>query len=220
MAIPTPHIIRSHRLSIAIHITRDGELVIKAPKFAPDFMIRNFINEKEEWIEKTLLKIHNRVPQKKQYTEGEVFYFLGEPHVLRFYDDITIQTKNGKLFFPKALQFRLQKELGEWFVKQAKTTIMNRLEIKSHEMDASYGIVRFSDTSSKWGTCFPDNSLQFNWRLIMAPLMVLDYVVIHELAHTTEKNHGDSFWRKVRQFTPAYRQHRKWLNDNAHLLTI
>lgn len=220
MAIPTPRIIRSHRLSISIHVTRNGELVVKAPKFAPDFMIRNFLSEKEDWIEKTMQKVHTRLPQRKKYSEGEEFYFLGTPRTLTFYNGTTIIVKGTKLLFPKALQFRLQKELGDWFVRQAKDTIMQRLEVKSQEMHATFGSVRFSDTSSKWGTCFPDNSLQFNWRLIMAPLMVLDYVVIHELSHTTEKNHSDSFWRKVRQYTPAYRQHRKWLNDNAHLLTV
>jgi predicted metal-dependent hydrolase len=88
------------------------------------------------------------------------------------------------------------------------------------KMNATHSGLMFSDTKSKWGTCMHDNRLQFNWRLVMAPRMVLDYVVIHELAHTKEKNHGRNFWAKVRAFTPAYRQHRKWLTDNAHLLTV
>ncbi len=220
MAIPTPHIIRSNRASIAIHITREGELVVKAPRFAPNFLIHNFLKEKEAWIERTLGKVTTRLPQVKQYKEGEEFWYLGQPRVLTFYNGIEIIVKGTQLLFPKALQFRIQKELSNWLVRQAKETIMLRLEMKAQEMYASFGEVRFSDTSSKWGTCFPDNSLQFNWRLIMAPLMVLDYVIIHELAHTTEKNHSDAFWRKVRQYTPAYRQHRKWLNDNAYLLTV
>lgn len=220
MAIPSPHIQRSNRLSIAIHITREGQLVVKAPRFAPHFMIQNFLEEKKDWIEKAMKKVNQRKPQSRQYKEGEVFYYLGQQRKLVFHDGIEIAVRESELFFPKALTFRIEKELQQWFVQQSKTTIMQRLSVKSQEMDADFGEVRFSDTQSKWGTCFPDNSLQFNWRLIMAPLMVLDYVVIHELAHTTEKNHGDAFWRKVRQFTPAYRQHRKWLNDNAHLLSV
>ncbi len=220
MAIPTLQVIRSHRASISIHITPEGKVVVKAPHLVPQFVINNFLKEKESWIEKTLQKVTSRVIPTRTYTEGEIFYFLGESHKLSFYDGIEIHLKDGQLLFPKALQFRIQKELPDWFLKHAKEVIQKRLQVKAIEMHASFGDVRFSDTSSKWGTCFPDNSLQFNWRLIMAPLMVLDYVVIHELAHTTEKNHSDSFWRKVRQFTPAYRQHRKWLNDNAHLLTV
>lgn len=220
MAIPTPQIIRSHRSTITIHITAEGEVVVKAPHLLPNFVINNFIREKEEWIQKTLEKVQERRAPNRQYREGEVFYYLGEPHTLTFYEGVAIQPKDNRLLFPKVLQFRIQKELSGWFVKEAKETIRKRLAVKAAEMGAEFGDVRFSDTSSKWGTCFPDNSLQFNWRLIMAPLMVLDYVVIHELAHTTEKNHSDSFWRKVKQYTPAYRQHRKWLNDNAHLLTL
>ncbi|HEX7042114.1 MAG TPA: SprT family zinc-dependent metalloprotease [Patescibacteria group bacterium] len=215
-----PEIIRSRRASISIHITSQGKVVVKAPHLIPNFVINNFINEKSSWIENALKKINARKPLKRSYEEGDIFYYLGEKFALEFYAGIEIVPKSGKLLFPKAITFRIKKELNDWFLSQAKKKIMDRLTLKAKEMDAEFREVRFSDTSSKWGTCFPDNSLQFNWRLIMAPLMVLDYVVIHELAHTTEKNHGDSFWRKVRQFTPAYRQHRKWLNDNAHLLTI
>ena len=220
MVIPSPHIIRSRRASMSIHISAEGKVIVKVPYLIPHFVINSFLREKEEWIEKTLQKVKARTVPKRVYKEGEIFYFLGETKVLSFYDGIEIIIDKDKLLFPKALQFRIQKELEQWFVKRAKEVVLKRLEIKAQEMDADFREVRFSDTSSKWGTCFPDNSLQFNWRLIMAPLMVLDYVVIHELAHTTEKNHGDSFWRKVRQFTPAYRQHRKWLNDNAHVLTV
>lgn len=220
MQMPQPHIERSHRITISIHITKEGEVVVKAPYLVPQFVINNFLKEKSAWIEKTLQKVSMRITKKKLYKEGEIFYFLGEPHTLTFYDGIYIEAQNRTLLFPKALEFRIEKELKGWFEKKAKETIGKRLGIKAQEMQASFGEVRYSDTSSKWGTCFADNSLQFNWRLIMAPLMVLDYVVIHELAHTTEKNHRDSFWRKVRQFTPAYRQHRKWLNDHAHLLSL
>lgn len=148
------------------------------------------------------------------------FYFLGAPRSLTFYDGLAINVKEDKLFFPKALKFRLQKELESWYKKQAQEIISERVEIKAREMKAEFLSIFYSDTSSKWGTCFADNALQFNWRLVMAPVMVIDYVVIHELTHTTEKHHQDSFWRKVRLYTPAYRQHRKWLEQNQHLLRI
>lgn len=90
----------------------------------------------------------------------------------------------------------------------------------SKKMNTKYKSIRFSDTFSKWGTCFPDNSLQSNWRLIMTPITVINYVVVHELAHTTEKNHGSRFWNKVSLYTPAYKQHRKWLDKNKHLLSV
>ena len=183
-------------------------------------MIHSFINEKKEWIEKAYAKMQKRKPVKKTYIDEEEFLFLGKLYKLKYYSGIKIGFKDNNLYFPTASKFRAEKELTKWYIDQASKFIAKRVQHHAEKMNAEFGDLRFSDTSSKWGTCFPDNSLQFNWRLIMTPLMVLDYVVIHELAHTTEKNHGPSFWRKVRLFTPAYRQHRKWLTENAHLLQV
>lgn len=218
--MPTPHITRSKRASIAITIGPEGTIEVKAPRFAPQSLIDAFVREKQDWIEKTLSQMEKRKPPQKAYQNGEVFYFLGEEKTFTLYSGIEIKIKDTQLLFPQVMLLRAQKEINNWYKKQAETIITQRLFIKAEEMGASYRGFFISDTKSKWGTCFADNSLQFNWRLVMAPLMVLDYVVIHELTHTTEKNHGDAFWRRVRNFTPAYKQHRKWLEQNAHLLII
>lgn len=220
MDIPAPRVIRSRRNFLSLEIKPTGEIVVKAPLHVPERMIQKFLEEKEEWLRKNFTAIKKRTPQKKTYQEGESFYFLGKHYVLKYTDGIEIKLLDQALLLPKVMLFRAQKELTNWYLHQAKETISKRVAFHAEKMQAEYKDLLFSDTKSKWGTCFPDNSLQFNWRLIMAPLMVLDYVVIHELAHTTEKNHGDGFWRKVRLYTPAYRQHRKWLEENAQLLVI
>jgi len=216
--LPVPKIIHSKRSSISLQVTKKGELLIKAPLFVPNFVIQKFMDSKKDWIENALKKIQNSTPIIKEYKVDEEFLFLGNKYFLTFYSGIEIITKEDRLLFPKVLMFRIEKELKNWYQKKARDTISKRVQIRAKEMKTSYKILLFSDTKSKWGTCGPDNSLQFNWRLIMAPLMVLDYVVIHELAHTIEKNHGRGFWNKVSIFTPAYKQHRKWLNENAKLL--
>lgn len=217
---PEPKIVRSRRSNLTLHINLQGEIIVKAPLLLPTFMIKKFVKEKEDWIEKTLAKVAKRKPDEKKYQEGEVFLFLGKPYTFTTDNTTTITVTTDKLLFPKAALFRAQKELTGWYMREAKEIIGKRLVYHAEKMHAQYKGVMYSDTKSKWGTCFADNFLQFNWRLVMTPLMVLDYVVIHELVHTTEKNHGDAFWRKVRLYTPAYKQHRKWLDENAHLLTI
>lgn len=219
-SIPEPKIIRSRRNSISLEITSSGDILVKAPLLIPKFMIQQFINEKSDWIEKTFQKVQLRQKKEKTYTEGELFRFLGKEYPLTFSPVTNIQIKDEKLHFPEVLKFRVQKELASWYIQQAKEVITKRVAYHAEKMNASYTSLMFSDTKSKWGTCFPDNSLQFNWRLIMTPLMVLDYVVIHELTHTTEKHHQASFWSKVRLYTPAYRQHKKWLDEHMHLLTV
>lgn len=204
-----------------LQVTSNAQLVVYAPTLVPKFLIDRFISEKKEWIEKKLSEVQKRKPKAvKTYTEGDTFLFFGKEIILQFTEGIIIEIKENRLLFPKALSFRVQKELEMWFKNQAKDIISKRLQYHAKIMDVSYKTVMFSDTKSKWGTCFPDNSLQFNWRLVMAPLLVIDYVIIHELSHTTEKNHGRDFWNRVRLFTPAYRQHRDWLTQNGHLLQV
>lgn len=220
MSIPTPKIIRSNRASLSLQISTGGELIIKAPFFMPDMMIRHFIKDKEDWILKTLKKFEGREKKEKTYSEGEEFLFLGNIYKLHIGDFKEVNVKKGVLEFPEFMSFRIKKELTNWYINQAKEYISERVEYMSKHMNTEYKSLRFSDTLSKWGSCFPDNSLQFNWRLIMTPVTVINYVVIHELVHTKEKNHQDAFWRKVRLYTPAHKQHRKWLDENKHLLSV
>ncbi len=215
-----PHkIIRGRRKTIMLHITPDAKLVVYAPHLVPKFFIDRFIEEKNTWIEKKISEMKKRGQQKiKTFTEGEALLFLGNKLSLTYTQGIDISVKENKLLFPKALQFRVKKELENWYRKQAKDIIINRLKYHAKNMNTEYTSVMFSDTKSKWGTCFHDNSLQFNWRLVMAPLIIIDYVIIHELSHTTKKNHSRDFWNKVRLYTPAYKQHREWLNRHGNEL--
>lgn len=183
----------------------------------------------------------------RQYVEGEEFLYLGNIYKLHIgnYKHIhiahppvfdskisqiqgtewartrTAQTQRaGGLNFPNFLIFRIKEELSKWYIKQAKDIITERIEYHSTVMQTKYKSITFSDTKSKWGSCSPDNALQFNWRLIMSPLLVIDYVVIHELTHILEKNHSRLFWRKVELYKPAYRQYKKWLESNARRLFL
>lgn len=212
-------ITRELRRTLSIKISSKAEIIIKAPFFVSKGYIDNFLKEKEEWIVKSLEKVEKRIVKNKQYQEEEEFLHLGKMYKLHFGNFKEISITNV-LQFPLALKFRAKKELTNWYIKQAKELITKRVNYHSKKMEKNFTSIMFSDTSSKWGTCFADNRLQFNWRLIMAPILVLDYVVIHELTHTVEKNHGPIFWRNIRLFTPAYRQYKKWLTDNARFLTI
>lgn len=218
-SMPTPTIIRERRSSISIQITREGEVIVKAPKLLPTFFIKQFLKQKEDWIIKKTKKFQEKPFQQRQYVQGEEFWYLGKTYKLNTgnFKEISVTTTFN---FPQVLLFRIQKELESWYKKQAKEIIGKRLLHHADRMEAEYKTVMYSDTKSKWGTCGPENDLQFNWRLVMAPLIVLDYVVIHELSHTKHKNHGEKFWREVSKYSIGYKSYRKWLNEHAHLLTF
>ena len=213
--------IRSHRRSISIEINSAGEVIVKAPLLAPMFLIKRFVEQKKDWIQKHSEKRKTHVKKVKQYIEGEKFPYLGKEYSFHLgnFKEISVDN-NGRLNFPLALLFRAQKELTNWYLKQAKSLINERVKYHALKMNVDYGTITLSDTRSKWGTCTFHNNLQFSWRLIMAPIEVLDYVVIHELTHTKEKNHRFHFWSLVGLQTPAYKQHRKWVKTNGHQLII
>ena len=98
---------------------------------------------------------------------------------------------------------------------QGKNILSEQVKSYALQMKAEYKEITFSDTKSQWGRCTHDNRLQFSWRLVMAPMLVINYVIIHELSHTFEKNHTQMFWMKVRNFNPSYRQQIKWLKEHG-----
>jgi predicted metal-dependent hydrolase len=216
--IPKFQITRSNRQSISLQISHNGELIVKAPYLVPKFVIERFITTKRDWIHTHMdLATKYNPKNKSTVTVGDEYSFLGKEYL--------IQTGSGKeitltqtLNIPKFLMFRANVELTQWYISQAKNIITDRVKYQNTIMKTDYRRITYSDTISKWGSCGADNSLQFNWRLVMAPLVVIDYVVVHELAHTKEKNHGRKFWDIVSRYKPAYRQYVKWLKTNSYKL--
>ncbi len=205
---------RSSRRSIIMSMAPDGHIVVKAPRLVPLFVIRRFVESHKEWIEKQN-KLISAIPKDISYVHGEKILYLGKECVLDIGPYKEISAVEEKLQFPRSVQFRIKTELGTWYKKQAKDIICGYVESLSLSMHVSYSGVYFSDTSSKWASCSHDNRLQFSWRLVMAPPLVIRYVVIHELSHIVHKNHSRAFWSLVSRFNPSYKQQIKWLKSNG-----
>ncbi len=214
--LPNITVTKSFRRTIAMHIEPDGKILVKAPRFVSDGDIRRFIERHSDWIEKH----QSRITAVRESKKDDEYLFLGKSLTLSPGNHTTISVKEDKLLFPKALLFRKEKEITSWYLTQARQIITKQTEKFAREMQADYRDITFSDTKSQWGRCTRDNRLQFSWRLVMAPILVLNYVVIHELSHTTEKNHSRAFWARVRQINPSYRQQLKWLKEHGSSLKV
>lgn len=218
--LPKTKVERSRRKTLALHILPDKTILVKAPWYVTPYEIDRFIEKSWAWIEKRMATMQKTPVIQKQYQTGEQFLYLGKPHTLTIGNHTKIAVENDKLLFPQALLFRVQKELTTWYIKQGQEIITRRVEWYAEQMKAEYKSISFSDTKSKWGSCSHDNRLQFSWRLVMTPLLVLNYVVVHELTHTKEKNHSQDFWTKIRNYNPSYKQQIKWLKTYGHTLKI
>ncbi len=211
---------RSRRSSISLHIQRDGSLEVRAPYLIPQGFIKKFVENHADWIEKKRALVKKAIKPVKKLTNGEKIVYLGKEYELLFGNYTKIEAVGSSLQFPLGMSFRAKETLEKWYISQAKKIITEQVQYYSTKMETSFVSITYSDTRSKWGSCTGDNRLQFNWRLIMTPLLVLRYVVIHELAHTKEKNHSAAFWRIVRESNPSYKLQIKWLKENGNGLTI
>ncbi len=211
---------RSHRASISITILRDGQVSVKAPYLIPKKLIEEFVKSKANWIEKRQQLILKNKKEDKKFENGEVFPYLGKDYELELGHFPDIEIKGEKLLFPIALKLQGKVIMEKWYIRQAKREIKKLVDEYSQMMGTSYNGITFSDTKSQWGRCTSDNRLQFNWRLIMTPLLVVRYVVIHELAHTYEKNHSAKFWSIVRSANPSYKMQIKWLKEHGNNLIV
>ena len=222
--MPSPtntKVIRSLRKTLTLQVQPDLTLLVKAPLHIPEHEIHKFIEKNAAWIQKqTELLLQKSTSSVKQYTEGEQFLYLGKKLKLHFGNYTKIEVQNDLLLFPRALVFRAQKELDHWYMQQAKKIITHQTNLYAQQMNVSFKSIMFSDTKSKWGSCTHDNRLQFSWRLIMTPVLVMNYVIIHELVHTFEKNHSARFWSKVRLYKPSYKQQIKWLKLYGDTLSL
>jgi predicted metal-dependent hydrolase len=222
MAAKIDQIIRTRRRSIAIIIDREGKLIVRAPLQATEKQIRDFVEQKSAWIQskQALAAARSPAPAKK-YVNGETFLFLGKAYPLAF-----VRRSPQPLVlnesFSLSMTFAAQAEtiFTRWYQAQARRVLAERADWYARRMGVTYTKIRISSAETRWGSCSSRGTLSFTWRLVMAPLPVIDYVVVHELAHLVERNHGTKFWAQVQLILPDYRLQSQWLKSNGHLLRL
>lgn len=215
-------VVRSKRRTIALVVGADATLTVRAPISTPLEYIENLVRRKLRWVNKKIREVQSRpIVRNKRFVNGESFMYLGDPYKLRVVSDA-----NAPLIFQKEFvlarehQKEARKLLIDWYQKEAAKKILSRVEWHALRCGMKIRRVKITSAQKRWGSCGKDGSLNFSWKLIMAPLPVLDYVVVHELAHILERNHSDGFWRKVALMCPSYRSSMKWLKQNGPLLKI
>jgi len=108
----------------------------------------------------------------------------------------------------------------KWVKKEAKSIIETRVNLYGTTYGFKYNRVSVKDQSTRWGSCSSHGNLNFNWKLVLAPVEVMDYVIIHELAHTRQMNHSKHFWAVVAEISPDYKIQRMWLKENGQTLKL
>lgn len=134
----------------------------------------------------------------------------------------TVEVEERKLvvIMPEGAEGDAGAVLERWFRAMARLLIHQRLRVVNDRLNLSFNRVFIKGQKTRWGSCSQQGNLNFNWRLVMAPLPVLDYVVVHELLHLVEPNHSKRFWALVEGECPDYKVHRAWLRNNGAKLSL
>lgn len=219
MTVPAK-IVRSGRKTIALTVNNRAELIVKAPFDVGEDVINDTIRRKSAWIEekqRIARTFYEKYPQSL-FKAGESHMYLGNYYMLDYAEVTETVLDGNKILLPQDNQTNAERLLKSWYKQQAGTLLNERVDYYSNKIGAEYSALRLSDSKSRWGSCGADKKIFINWRIIMCPLFVLDYVAVRGLCRLKHKNRGGDFWRTVATVMPDYKEAQIWLGQNGGLL--
>jgi len=223
--IPIEAVYRSKRRTIALIITPDAKLVIRAPLRVSHASIEDFVAKKRSWILRKMGEMSKipRTPERK-YIDGETFLFLGTSYPLKIMHNRKRGVSLGECLEVNTTLSPYDGEVREclaaWYRSRAQDVICMRCKEIATNMGCVPSSVKISHAERRWGSCSAKGDIRFSWRLVMAPPEIIDYVIVHELVHIVHHNHSKRFWDAVAAFMPDFQARRTWLRKNDQILSI
>ncbi|MAW58361.1 MAG: hypothetical protein CL564_01890 [Alphaproteobacteria bacterium] len=217
---------RTNRLKTVSLKVKNQEVVLSVPKFVTDSEIDNIIERKINWIRNKLaIEKTNSFNIKRKYENGEKFLYFGSEYSLKikhsnsdnvYLDNniMIVEVKNNS----KAVHIR--NILNNWYIAESKKYLIKTTNYYEVLIGVSVNKLIFGKYKSKWGSCNSKKTISYDWRIIMAPLEVIHYLIIHELCHIKHLNHSNDFWKTVEKYMANYKLQKKWLKTNSSKLIL
>jgi predicted metal-dependent hydrolase len=203
---------------IRLEIRSETGLTVVVPMKYTQQQVLDILRQKARWIFKHLpaSKPVQMPLFTQELSQGDRLFFLGRP--------LAIAVNTGKSATPSAVlhgntltvspgarKGAIPKILEKWYRQQAAIVFKQKADSFKEDMGLRYNSIYIRGQKTRWGSCSPAGNLTLNWKLLMAPEVIVDYVVIHELAHLKHMNHSKKFWDLLGQYCPDWKRHRKWL---------
>ncbi|MBU8921515.1 MAG: M48 family metallopeptidase [Bacteroidales bacterium] len=211
------------RDKLTITVERNREVVIHAPATASEETIARVVKSRRQWIFEKLSHTQKYQPLPhppgKEFVSGESALYLGRAYRIEVVKKGLLEVQFKQRFLvPSEGGQRPHGALRAWYEARAKEVILPRVAAHAATLGVDYNQAKIVDARYRWGSCTVINNVNFNWRLIKAPSWVIDYVIIHELAHLIEANHTPRFWNIVRSQVTRMEKAKAWLSENGQLL--
>lgn len=221
------------RKTVGIYVSPKFGVVVRSPRFLAEDRIKELIRKRARWIieKQEFIKTHSPLGSEKEFVSGESFSYLGRQYRLKVIKPASKQAEGCKLisgrFFmgvngdlsSAEIKGAVKKTLIDWYIGRAKEKIPERIDLYARQIGKWPERVEIKDHKSRWGSCSRNGIIRFNWKIIMAPLTVLDYVIVHELCHLIHQHHSARFWQKVQTIIPDYAMRRKRLKEYSLTLS-
>ncbi|UMZ74205.1 M48 family metallopeptidase [Natranaerofaba carboxydovora] len=228
---------KKRKKTIGITIDTDMKVVVKAPHTAKEEEIKYILQKRSRWIFNKIKELQKvkEPPASKNFVTGEKILFLGEDYPIEIIEVDGKKKKsyiknieiyfNNNIFHIVCLKESNSRELiinalEKWFREKGKKIIIERVNYYKREVGVEPNQVRIKTQKKRWGSCSSLGNLNFNWKLAMAPISVIDYVVVHELTHLLYPNHSKEFWQAVESVIPDYKEKREWLKYNGRIFQM
>ncbi|GHV35367.1 hypothetical protein FACS1894178_4780 [Bacteroidia bacterium] len=213
----------SKRKTLNITVERDRQVIVHAPANLSEAKIKEIVLSKKDWIKEKLTHVQKYpiIHNAKEFVSGEALMYLGKNYQL-----LVVDAEIEGIEFDKQFKIakRNQSAANDLFKKWYKTRAIERIQPLAIEYSQNLGVTfnecKISEMKYRWGSCTPQNNLNFNWRIVKAPLFVIRYIVVHELIHLIESNHTPTFWNILSIQVPDYQKAKDWLKTNGHLLEV
>jgi predicted metal-dependent hydrolase len=201
---------------------------VRAPLDQSRDEIDAFVAEERIWIHQKLSQKAslNRKRPKREFVNGQGFLYLGKSYRLKLVDNevpnpkrlrngTPICLKYGYFELPEGEKQSARQHFVTWYTEKTEKKLKERIPRYDKRIGIQVERLRVSDLGHRWASYSRKGTISFNWRSVMAPIWVFDYILVHELAHMVERRHSKKFWRVVARIMPDYEEQVRWLNENG-----
>lgn len=228
------HIERGTRVkTVRIYIDSSGRIIVYSPQTLLEEKIQEIIRKKARWIfeRQNLLKSQDQNDNAKEFVSGESFHYLGHQYRLKVIKSAPANGQgecriiNGRFqvevdgtLAGESLRKAVRGALKAWYWEHAVEKIKERVEQYARQIEKRPGCVNLKEQKKRWGSCSKDGQIRLNWKIIMLPISLLDYVIVHELCHMNHPHHSIPFWQEVQKIMPDYKKKREDLKANNFVM--
>ncbi len=222
-------VIYKRRKTLSIKVEAPNKVIIIAPTGVKTNILEKILESKKGWILDKLRDLKNidRRYFNRDYIDGDKFLYLGKEYVLKIIMDSFLINPiiriDGNILYiktPYKDKDFIKKHLEKWYREKCKEKILERVNYYKKFIGKDFNNIRIKEQKKRWGSCSSKGNLNFNWRCVMAPKAVIDYIVVHEMCHLVHMDHSERFWNLVESILPDYTEKREWLIENGVKMNI